>query len=571
MQRVILTVFGLITLTGLISLSGCGGASTRVAAPEVGAIEITVRFPESSRLIPANTRAVKVSIHQRGALFGQALLTREEGTARRQFSSMPVGTYTLIATAHPDANGAGVPTARGAMEVTVRPNETARVVLTLASTVERLQVVRADSTPLAPGVTTELRAIGLNAQNEVVLLSEGKQRWSSSNPSVATVNEAGMVTVLSPGRTTIRVYDEESEREGSLDLTVSPAGGGSSGGGTGTALAPGEWIVLSRMITPETAQLTALPPNDPNAAVLLPPPPPSTQGDKYVAYGTGSEYLVFVRIYSNSSNTLMSFNWRTGALVELASGLIWPIFDTDGETVVFAMNRGNQWDLYEVRVDGGGLRPLTQTPESEYDPALSPDGRRVVFTRNHRLMELERASGNVSALPTTGYELAFFPQYTPNGNHIVFIGRQAGRVGLHAMLNRAAPRTLATNVVRFALTPDSRVLYTVLNDSGMWLANIDGSNNRRVTSLSPKLGFAISPSGARAVVCDSAFGVRIVELSTGADTPLLSGTHTLPIWVSLNTRSGGVSASTPALDILRDWARAIPMPDAYAELLQTAW
>lgn len=569
MRQVILTAVGLSAVAGLLSLSGCGGNLTQVAAPEVGTIEITVRFPEPSRLIPANTRAVKVSILQRGTPFGQALLAREEGVARRQFSGIPAGTYTIVATAHPDANGTGVPTARGAVEVTVRPNETARVVLTLASTVARIQIVRTDSTPLTPGATVALQAVGLNAQNEVVLLSEGKQRWSSSNPSVATVNAAGVLSILSTGNTTIRVYDEESEREGRLELVISPTGG-SSGTVGGTTLAPGEWIILSRMITADTAQLVALPPNTPSAAVLLPPPSPGTLGDKYVAYGAGSEHLVFVRIYNSARNTLMSFNWRTGTLTELASGLIWPVFATDGETVVFAMRQGNQWDLYEVRVEGGGLRPLTQTPESEYDPGLSPDGRRVVFTRNHRLMELERATGTITALPSAGYELAFFPQYTPDGNHIVFIGRQGGSVGLHTLLNRSSLRTLATNVVRFALTPDSRILYTVLNDGGIWLAGIDGSGRRRVSALTPKSGFAVSPSGARAVVCDSAFGTRIVELSTGTDTPLLSGAHTLPIWVNLNTRAASAGINTPAVDRLREWAFALPLPDAYAELLQLA-
>lgn len=78
MRQVILTAVGLSAVAGLLSLSGCGGNLTQVAAPEVGTIEITVRFPEPSRLIPANTRAVKVSILQRGTPFGQALLAREE-------------------------------------------------------------------------------------------------------------------------------------------------------------------------------------------------------------------------------------------------------------------------------------------------------------------------------------------------------------------------------------------------------------------------------------------------------------------------------------------------------------
>jgi len=82
----------------------------------------------------------------------------------------------------------------------------------------------------------------------------------------------------------------------------------------------------------------------------------------------------------------------------------------DGAHIVFSANRNDGWelqsgeaDLYRIAIDDGELEKLTETAGSEYDPAVSPDGRYVAFIaddgrkvvyRNQRLkvMRIDNAS-----------------------------------------------------------------------------------------------------------------------------------------------------------------------------------
>ena len=49
--------------------------------------------------------------------------------------------------------------------------------------------------------------------------------------------------------------------------------------------------------------------------------------------------------------------------------------------IVWESNRDGNWNLYTMNADGTGARRLTSWPDDETDACLSPDGRRLVFTR----------------------------------------------------------------------------------------------------------------------------------------------------------------------------------------------
>jgi hypothetical protein len=79
-----------------------------------------------------------------------------------------------------------------------------------------------------------------------------------------------------------------------------------------------------------------------------------------------------------------------------------PAFSPDGRAVVFSAIRGGVTDLFEVALDTGQIRNLTNDPIADYAPVYAPDGRVVVYAAriggNDKLFRLDLASGEKTQL-----------------------------------------------------------------------------------------------------------------------------------------------------------------------------
>jgi len=205
-----------------------------------------------------------------------------------------------------------------------------------------------------------------------------------------------------------------------------------------------------------------------------------------------------------------------------SQGYVWPLYAS--------------WDIFAADADGGNLQRLTDNDTYDAECAVSPDGRRIVFTSLREgdldLYLMDADGGNVRRLTDTpGYDGG--PFFSWDGRLIVFrASRPEGREELedyHALLARGLvrPRRLdiylmnadgtgVRRVTRLAganfapfLHPNSRqiIFSSNLHDpSGrsfaLYLVNVDGSGLERVTWAE---GFASFPmftrDGKRLVFC----------------------------------------------------------------------
>jgi hypothetical protein len=147
-------------------------------------------------------------------------------------------------------------------------------------------------------------------------------------------------------------------------------------------------------------------------------------------------------------------------LIDLPEGVARdPEVSYDGQTILFAMRRDRRDDyhLYEIHADGGGLKQLTHgSGVSDINPLYLPDGR-VLFTSTREpkyCMCNRHIMGNLFTINADGTDL-----------------RQIGHSTLHEGHG--------------AMLPDGRVIYdrweyvdrNFGNAQGLWTCNPDGTNH----------------------------------------------------------------------------------------------
>ncbi len=143
-------------------------------------------------------------------------------------------------------------------------------------------------------------------------------------------------------------------------------------------------------------------------------------------------------------------------LLQLTTGAGWdrdPAWTPDGAAIVFASDRGGNYDLYRVVVnaDGttGALTQLTRTPQQETSPSVGGDGR-IAFLRgsgNATRVYIVDASGKESRA-SNGTDTERSPQFAYKSSWLAYLtvtesGRRLNTVNF---ANAAAPVRTSQNV-----------------------------------------------------------------------------------------------------------------------------
>ena len=185
-----------------------------------------------------------------------------------------------------------------------------------------------------------------------------------------------------------------------------------------------------------------------------------------------------------------------------------PSFSPDGRSVVFSGERGGHAGLWVVDVQSGEVRRLTIPPQTDEEPAWSPDGSRIAFIRQVGLMLGERpmgfeglhlvdpASGAVTPIPLgdSGRASVRQPAWSADGKLIYVTAPHPGPPGkagtvvweVDVSSGRHRPVTDSTRILTApAPSPDGRQLGFFARDSAgrqqVWLQDLASGAARQLT------------------------------------------------------------------------------------------
>lgn len=90
-------------------------------------------------------------------------------------------------------------------------------------------------------------------------------------------------------------------------------------------------------------------------------------------------------------------------------------------SIIFSSVASGNWDIWSVNPDGSELRQITDTKINEHSPAVSPDGREIVYVDTERslwIINIDGSSRQEIPLPKSIYAQ---PAWAPDGNKIAFV------------------------------------------------------------------------------------------------------------------------------------------------------
>jgi len=196
-------------------------------------------------------------------------------------------------------------------------------------------------------------------------------------------------------------------------------------------------------------------------------------------------------------------------------GIAW----TPDGRIVYSSNASGKQDIWIVNADGTGQKQLTDTSGLNLYPAVSPDGRTIVFVSDRvdsgtHVWKMDINGGNLKQLTNGMHE--HFPQFSPDGKWVIYTSASEGKPTI-------------------------------------WKISIDGGEPVQLTNKYSKLP-VVSPDG-KLVACyyweenpDTPFGISLVPFQGGAPVKTVDNLPAAIVrWASdgraliYNETRGGVS------------------------------
>ncbi|MDX1745013.1 MAG: Ig-like domain-containing protein [Halobacteriales archaeon] len=367
-----------------------------------------------------------------------------------------------------DANGLVTAMGNGTASITARAGSVAATTSVAVRQVSDAIFISMSSLSLeAEGDTSRLSATVFDQAGSE--FAGADMKWGSSDPTVATVSDDGLVTARAEGSARISVTSGTvsesipvtvsfgliaftSQRDGSSNIFVMKSDGSQQ-----TNLTNSTWLDAHPVWSPDGTKIAFVSQRNGNS-------------DIYVMNADGSNP---VQLTSNAAND------------------DWPSWSPDGRRIAFASTRvGPFADIYVMQADGSNKVNITNSSSSvDIAPSWSPDGSKIVFSRaagSDLDIWVMHADGSGPWALTDNETEDHFPAWSPDGTRIAFTAETNGSRAVHVMTSYGTRPVRLTNHdgaqdAYPTWSPDgSKIVFVSERDGerGIYVMDADGSNQR---------------------------------------------------------------------------------------------
>jgi hypothetical protein len=151
---------------------------------------MTIKWPvQNSRIIPTDSASIVITLSMAGKTVvssGPIVRPPKGGISGWTSPDLPEGTYTISATALPNADGSGTAQASGAGTITIVPNRNTQASVTMASTVKTVTTTLTNILA-RPGFTINDSAVITDADGNNVLVADSAVSWKITGSSLSLV------------------------------------------------------------------------------------------------------------------------------------------------------------------------------------------------------------------------------------------------------------------------------------------------------------------------------------------------------------------------------------------------